>query len=80
VVVRQYYGAAQAGWRIGLVNSFGLLGMALGGWLGGAIYDWALSYRPAFLVGLALNLVNLACIGALLRRPLARVGVPAATR
>lgn len=80
VVVRQYYGAAQAGWRIGLVNSFGLLGMALGGWLGGAIYDWALSYRPAFLVGLALNLVNLACIGALLLRPMARVGVPAATR
>lgn len=68
VVLRQLYGDGQGAWRVGLVMSFGLLGMALGGWLGGAIYDWALSYRPAFVVGFAFNLVNLGCVGALLLR------------
>lgn len=70
VVLRQLYGDGQGAWRVGLVMSFGLLGMALGGWAGGAIYDWALSYRPAFLAGFAFNALNLLCVGALLlRRP-----------
>jgi MFS family permease len=68
VIVRQLYGDAAGAWRVGLVMSFGLLGMALGGWLGGAIYDWLLSYRPAFVAGFAFNLMNLLCVGALLLR------------
>jgi MFS family permease len=68
VILRQFYGNAVAAWRVGLVNSFGLLGMALGGWLGGAIYDLTFSYQPAFLAGFALNVLNLLCIGALLLR------------
>jgi MFS family permease len=68
VVLRQLYGDSQGAWRVGLVMSFGLLGMALGGWAGGAIYDWALSYQPAFLAGFVFNSLNLLCIGALLLR------------
>jgi predicted MFS family arabinose efflux permease len=42
--------------------------MALGGWLGGQIFDLTGSYHSAFLVGVVFNLGNLALVGALLRQ------------
>ena len=36
-----------------------LFGMALGGWMSGAIFDLTGSYRAAFINGIALNLLNL---------------------
>ena len=36
-----------------------VLGMALGGWMSGAIYDLTGSYQAAFLNGIAWNLVNM---------------------
>lgn len=72
LVVRELFPLAEAGWRIGVVIFFGTVGMALGGWLGGLVFDLTASYRPAFLVGVAFNLFNLICIGGLLlqsRRP-----------
>jgi hypothetical protein len=45
-----------------------LFGMALGGWLSGAIFDWTGSYRAAFLNGTAWNLVNVAIVLFLLSR------------
>ena len=45
---------------------------AVGGWLGGAIFDATVSYRPAFQAALAFDLVNLMLLGALYlmqRRP-----------
>jgi cyanate permease len=45
-----------------------LVGMAFGGWLSGAIYDWTGSYAAAFLNGIAWNLVNIAVCGWLLLR------------
>ena len=36
-----------------------IVGMAVGGWLSGAIYDLTGSYQAAFLNGIAWNLVNL---------------------
>ena len=36
-----------------------LLGMALGGWMSGAIFDLTGSYQAAFLNGLGWNLINL---------------------
>jgi MFS family permease len=68
LIVRELFPAGQAGWRIGAVILFGSIGMALGGWLGGQIFDLAGSYRSAFLVGVAFNLGNLAVVGALLHR------------
>ncbi|WP_036554741.1 MFS transporter [Nisaea denitrificans] len=59
LVVRRFFPAAEAGTRVGLVLSATLLGMALGGWMSGKIYDLTLSYDAAFLNGVAWNLLNL---------------------
>ena len=48
--------------------SFGTIGMALGGWLGGLIFDLVGSYRIAFLIGVGFNVMNLVLIGTLLWR------------
>ena len=45
------------------------LGMALGGWMSGLIFDLAGSYQAAFLNGLAWNLVNVMIVGWLMLRP-----------
>jgi hypothetical protein len=37
-----------------------IIGMALGGWMSGAIYDLTGSYRAAFVNGIAWNLLNMA--------------------
>ena len=43
--LRFLYGPTIAGWRLGVVMLFAMAGMAVGGWLGGAIFDATLSYR-----------------------------------
>ncbi len=68
LIVRDLFPAQQAGWRIGAVFLFGTVGMALGGWLGGLIFDLAGTYRLAFLVGTGFNLGNLLLVGTLLYR------------
>jgi MFS family permease len=60
IIVRERLPAHEAGTRIGLVLMSTIAGMALGGWMTGAIFDWSGSYRIAFLVGIFWNLVNLA--------------------
>ena len=45
-----------------------ILGMALGGWMSGAIFDLTGSYRAAFANGFAWNLVNVVIAVFLLRR------------
>ena len=49
--------------------------MAFGGWLAGAIYDYAGFYGIAFATGILFNLLNLALIGALVWRQRLRTGV-----
>jgi MFS family permease len=65
LILRQLYGPAIAGWRLGVVMLFAMAGMAIGGWMGGAIFDATLSYRPAFQLALVFNLLNLVLLGAL---------------
>jgi MFS family permease len=65
LAVREHFPSREVGWRIGAVLLFGLCGMALGGWLGGYLYDWFGFYQPAFAVGVAFNLANLALVGGL---------------
>jgi hypothetical protein len=48
-----------------VVMLFAMAGMAVGGWLGGAIFDLTLSYRTAFQAALAFNLLNLMLLGGL---------------
>ena len=45
-----------------------VMGMALGGWMSGAIFDLTGSYRAAFANGLAFNLMNLSIALWLLMR------------
>ena len=45
--------------------------MAFGGWLAGAIYDYAGFYAIAFATGILFNLVHLTLIGSLV--PLVRL-------
>ena len=68
VVVREYLPAEEAGRRVGFVLMMTVLGMALGGWLAGLIYDLTGSYDWAFLNGIAWNFVNIAIMAGLLMR------------
>ncbi len=67
-IIRRYYPSAEAGTRIGTVLGATLVGMALGGWMSGAIFDLTMSYDLAFLNGFLWNLVNLAIAVFLLMR------------
>ena len=59
LIVRDYFPAAQAATRISLVVTATVAGMALGGWMSGAIFDLTGSYQFAFLNGVAWNVLNM---------------------
>jgi MFS family permease len=59
IIVREYFPASRAGVQTGTVIMATLLGMALGGWMSGAIFDLTGSYKAAFVNGIAWNLLNL---------------------
>ena len=78
MILRRLYGPTIAGWRLGVVMLFAMAGMAAGGWMGGAIFDWTLSYRPAFQLALAFDLLNFMLLGLLFiggRRTMAGLAV-----
>jgi MFS family permease len=58
IIVREYFEPAEAGARVGTVIMASLLGMALGGWMSGKVFDLTGSYHAAFLNGVAWNLLN----------------------
>jgi len=68
IIVREHFPPQEAGARTGTVLMFTLLGMALGGWLSGKVFDLTGSYDAAFVNGVAWNLVNLAIATTLLLR------------
>jgi predicted MFS family arabinose efflux permease len=68
LVVRKLFKPAQIAGRLSWVVSATLLGMALGGWLSGVIYDLTGSYQAAFINGIVWNLVNGLIVGTLLWR------------
>ena len=59
IIVREYLPAQEAGRWIGFVTMVTILGMALGGWLSGWIYDLTGSYQTAFINGIAWNFLNI---------------------
>lgn len=69
IIVREYFSPREAGIRLGIVLMATLFGMALGGWMSGAIFDLTGSYQAAFLNGLLWNLVNVSIMLWLLMRP-----------
>ena len=78
IIVREYFSPREAGTRLGLVLMATLLGMALGGWMSGLIFDLTGSYRAAFLNGLGWNLVNVSIMTWLLQRSRRRPTLAAA--
>src|SRR5438128_2675928 len=72
IVVREYFPPRQAGTLVGLVITATILGMALGGWMSGAIFDLTGSYWQAFANGFLWNLLNIAIVLFLMLRRRAR--------
>ncbi len=68
LIVREYFTPKEAGARVGTVLMATLLGMALGGWLSGVIFDFTGSYKAAFVNGIAFNLLNVSIVLFLLYR------------
>ena len=68
IIVREHFPPSEAAGRTGTVLMFTLLGMALGGWMSGKVFDLTGSYDAAFVNGIAWNLLNLAIAVALLAR------------
>jgi len=78
VIVREYMPAREAGARVGFVMMMTILGMALGGWMSGWIYDMTGSYQWAFLNGIAWNALNIGIMCVILWRGARGRMVPAA--
>lgn len=68
IIIREYLPAREAGERVGLVIMATLVGMALGGWMSGWIYDATGSYTMAFVNGIAWNLLNMSIVIMVLLR------------
>jgi MFS family permease len=68
IIIRRYFDPREAGLRTGTVLTATLFGMALGGWMPGAIFDATGSYRAAFINGIGWNMITIAVAVFLLRR------------
>ena len=62
IIIRKYLPLQQAGVRVGLVLGATIVGMALGGWISGEIFDLTQSYYLAFVNGILWNLLNILAI------------------
>ena len=77
VIVREFFPPQEAGVRVSTVLMATVFGMALGGWMSGAIFDLTGSYHAAFLNGILWNVLNISIAVGLLRRsasPLEQAG------
>lgn len=63
IIVREYFPPQEAGARVGAVIMATLVGMALGGWMSGWVFDVTGSYQAAFINGMGWNLLNLSIVG-----------------
>lgn len=68
IIIREYFALNEAGARVGSVIMASLLGMALGGWMSGWMFDITGSYKAAFINGTVWNLLNLTIVLVLFKR------------
>ena len=68
IIVRELFPPQGAATRVSMALMSTLLGMALGGWLSGKIFDLSGSYTAAFINGIGWNLLNVSIISFLLIR------------
>jgi len=69
MIVREYFAPREAATRMGFVLMASTMGMAIGGWMSGAIFDLTGSYPAAFANGIVWNLLNLSIAIWLWRHP-----------
>jgi MFS family permease len=62
VIVREYFPAKEAATRISVVLTSSFVGMAVGGWLSGLMFDVTASYRSAFASTLFWSVMNLSIV------------------
>jgi MFS family permease len=75
LALRELFPAAQASWRIPTLLMFSAGGMAVGGWLAGALYDHFGYYAPAFAAGIGANILNVLIVGMLVLRQRAKLAL-----
>jgi MFS family permease len=75
IIVREAFPEQEAGARVGLAIMSTIVGMAVGGWMSGALFDLTGTYWSAFMNGIAWNLVNTTVVGFLLWRGRRRVAL-----
>ena len=68
LAIRDLYPSSEASWRVPIMLLSGMSGMAVGGWLGGAMFDQFGHYGQAFALAFLSNLINLAVVGVLVLR------------
>ena len=62
LIAREYFPPQKLGSTLSFIMMTTLIGMAVGGWMSGLVFDLTGSYRMAFLNGLLWNLVNLSIV------------------
>lgn len=65
---RELFPVGQAYWRIPTLLLCSGTGMAVGGWLGGVLYDYFGYYAPAFAAGVTVSMINFMIISTLALR------------
>jgi predicted MFS family arabinose efflux permease len=75
IIVRTFFPAGQAGWRIGVALLSTLCGMAVGSYMAGALYDLTGSYTASYINAIAFNLMHMAIAAGLLRKAM-RLAAP----
>ena len=68
IIVRTLFPAGEAGWRVGTTMLFTVGGMALGGWLAGALYDLTGNYTASILAAFGFNVLNVGVAAWLIAR------------
>jgi MFS family permease len=68
LAVREIFPPHEAYWRVPSMLLMTGSGMAAGGWVAGFLYDHYASYDPAFVLGVAANIVNLVLLVTLTTR------------
>jgi MFS family permease len=79
IIVRENFPPSEAGTRVSAVLMSTLVGMALGGWMTGAVFDYTGSYQAAFINGVLWNVLNITIVLWLMsrRRPARPAMAPA---
>jgi MFS family permease len=68
IIVREYFPIHELSKRVGLCIMATMIGMALGGWLSGKVFDLTGSYHASFINGILWNLLNIVIVSSLLYR------------